>query len=91
MRDVQLLKKQGLFDYLQNSVCCLILEPESSLVIHRGRPLNSKVNFTCLASNAFPEPKLFLYYGETEDYHRRYPQHLLKFYSFLTFPISLIN
>lgn len=44
-----------------------ILEPESSLMIEKGHPLNSYVNFTCFALNAFPEPKLFLYSDTATD------------------------
>lgn len=44
----------------------LILEPESSLIVHKSEIENAKVNFTCSAHNVYPEPKLFLFKAKTE-------------------------
>lgn len=47
-----------------------ILEPERKLLMYNSAKNSSHVNFTCIATEVYPEAKLFLYEAQTQDTYR---------------------
>lgn len=49
----------------------LFSEPEAKLLVYSSKANTSRVNFTCVANEVYPEPKLFLYVAQAEETHKQ--------------------